>query len=1004
MTTHVRLRAALPLLAIVCTTVPAAADPVTTSTLGWAVNGIVSEVARAGDVAFLGGSFGSVAPAGNRVHGFATFAADAAVPVLPRLTVNGRVRAVVALPGGGWIIGGEFSQVNGTARSRLARLLADGSLDTAFSVAANDVVWALAVHGTRVYLGGEFTSLGGSARNGLAALDAAALTLDATFTPSVTGGAAAVYTLAVTSSAVYAGGAFTTANGDPRDNLVAVDIATGATVAAFTATASGRVSSLALSGAALFAGGEFATIGGTARPHLARLDATTGAVDTAFDAAAGAVVNSVVVADGAVYVGGTFSQIGGASRARIARLDPASGAAAAWNPGADGEVEQLGVFGTALIVGGHFRTIGGLERLRLAALDTTAATAITLPWNPALSSSVDMVHVDAAGHVFAGGSFTHFGAVLRQNLAAIDLRAGGLLPWNPGADAWVRALDVVGNTVYIGGDFQTIAGVSRKRIAALDAVTGVARAWTAEASAPVNGLVVVDDVVYFVGAFTSVKGSTARGRGAAVGVDDVVRSWDPAADSEIEALAVAGGRVYLGGLFSMLGAQSHVRLGAVDAVSGAPDAGFAPTVDGPVYRVDVHGDLVFFGGDFAMVSASTRHNAAAVKAAPGAGDDGALQGWNPDVGGPVYDLDAFDDDVYLSGGFGSVGGASRPGIAMVDALAAGGALRAWKPTDVSGGAVSVIDTSATAVLFGGLLNDLDGISIGAVLYPEAGLTGTPPAPTTPTALVRGSQLTLDWGAPPLGARPTAYVIEGGTGPGLANLANFNTGSTATEFAIGGLGPGTYYVRMRAATGFGVSAATAEQAFDVGVAGCSGPPVPPVDVAAAVSGGTVQLTWRAAPQSIVTNYRLLVGTTSGGSQVGSFDVGAGTTFSAAAPPGAFFIRVAAMNGCGLGAPSAEAVAVVGAPVVPPTAPFGLDYTVAGSTVSFAWGAPSIGTGPFQYQLEAGSATGLANIATVPVATTTFAVPGVPPGIYYVRVRAVGAGGASPASNEVVVVVP
>jgi hypothetical protein len=1002
---NLRLRsAALPLIAILCNSTPASADPVTTSTLGWAVNGIVSEVARAGDVAYVGGSFGSVAPAANLVHGFATFAADSAVPVLPRLDVNGRVRAVIALPGGGWLIGGEFTQVNGSSRTRLARLLADGSLDATFTTAVSGTVRAMTVLGSRVYLAGAFATVGGETRQRLAALDATTLALDTAFLPAVSGGAATVYALLASGTTLYVAGEFTTVNGDPKPNLAAVDAATGANLTAFTGTADDRVNALALTGGSLYAGGEFNQIGGVTRLHVARLDATTGAAAAGFDAGANGDVNAVLVSGGALYVAGAFGQIGGATRARIARLDLSTGVAATWNPGADGEVEQLGVFGGVVIAGGHFTRIGGQDRLRLAALDPAVETGITLSWNPSLSSSVDAMHVDAAGFVFASGSFTHFGAVPRENLAAIDLRSGGLLPWKPGADGWVRALDVVGNTVYIGGDFLTMAGESRHRIAAVDGVTGALRTWTADANGPVYGLVVANDVVYFVGAFSSIKNSTSRGRGAAVGVDDVVRPWNPAADGDIEALAVSGSRVYLGGEFTMLGAQNHLRLGAVDATTGAPETSFAPSVSGPVYRVDVLGDLVFLGGDFSMVNSSSRANAAAVKGAPGAVDDGQLMGWNPNVGGPVYDLDAFGDDVYLAGGFGSVGGSSRPGIAMVDALAAGGALRAWKPIDVSGGAVSVIDTSETAVLFGGLLNDLDGVSIGAVLYPEAGLAGTAPPPTTPSIVVRGSRLEMDWGAPPLGARPASYVIEGGRGPGLSDLANFNTGSTATAFGISGLGPGTYYVRLRSANSFGVSVPTADQAFVVGAAGCSGPPAPPLDLSATVAGGTVQLAWRASPQSIVSNYRLVVGTTSGGTQVGAFDVGAGTSFAAAAPPGAFFIRVVAMNACGLGAPSAEAVAVVGGAVVPPGAPFGLEASVSGTTVSFTWGAPSVGTGPFQYRLEAGSATGLSNIASVTLPSPSFVVPGVPPGIYYVRVRALGAGGAGPVSNEVVVVVP
>ncbi len=232
-----------------------------------------------------------------------------------------------------------------------------------------------------------------------------------------------------------------------------------------------------------------------------------------------------------------------------------------------------------------------------------------------------------------------------------------------------------------------------------------------------------------------------------------------------------------------MGGAARRRLAAVDATLGTAEAGFAPTVSGSgasVIRVDVLGDMVFFGGRFSMVNGSSRNNAAAVKAAPGAMDDGTLLGWNPDVGGDIYDIDAFGDDVYLVGGFGTVGGSSRPGIAMVDALATGGALRAWRPVDVAGGSVSVIDASDTAVLFGGLLYDLNYLYIGAVLYPEGGLPGVPPPPTTPRARLRGTALTLDWGAPPLGARPSSYVIEAGTGPGLSNIASVGSSATTSR--------------------------------------------------------------------------------------------------------------------------------------------------------------------------------------------------------------------------------
>lgn len=981
----------------------ASADPVTRSTLGWAINGIVSEVARAGDVAFVGGSFATVAPASNQVFGVAAFATDSAMPVLPPIDVNGRVRAVVALPGGGWLLGGEFTQAEGQTHRRLVRLLATGAVDPTFTGSTNGTVWTMAVAGGKIYLGGAFSQVNGTERQRLAALDLATLALDPTFTPSINGGSSSVCTLIVDGTTIYVGGEFATVNGAGHQNLAAVDAATGATVGAFTGEADGRVSVLARSGSALFAAGEFHTIGGLPRRGVARLAAASGLADPAFDAASDGHVHAMAVSGTAVFVGGSFGQIGGQSRPHLAQLSAMTGVATAWNPGANGDVRDMALVDSVLVAAGEFTEIGGDERLYLAALDTARATDNVLSWNPSLNDGADMLEVDSSGVVFAGGSFNYYGAVRRQNLAAIDLLTGELSSWNPGANGWVRALDVVGNTVYIGGDFTTIGGVSRSRIAALDAVTGAVSSWTASPNAPVKGLTIHGDAVYFVGEFSQIKNGNARGHGAAVGTDGSVLPWNPAAGDIIESVVVAGSRAYIGGRFTSIGGASHNRLAAVDATTGARVAAFAPSVNGTIYRVDLHGDRLFFGGDFSQVSGSSRNNAAAIKVNAGLPDDGALQGWNPDVGGPIYDIDAFGDDVFLAGGFGSVGGESRPGIAMVDALSGGGALREWEPEEVSGGAISVIDTSETAVLFGGLMYDRNHIQIGAVLYPEATAPGVPRPPTTPDVMVRGSRLTLAWSAPPTGARPGTYVVEGGSAPGRSDLASFATGSTETSFTASGLGPGTYYVRLRSRNAAGTGVPSLEQAFTVGAAGCSGPPSPPLDLRATVSGGSVALDWRAAPQSIVSSYRVLAGSASGVADIGRLDVGNVTSFTTPAPAGAYFVRVQAMNPCGVGAPSAESVAIVGSAVVPPGPAFGLDGSAAGSTVTLTWGAPSVGTGPFQYRVEAGSGPGLANLATLVVGTASFAATGVPPGLYYVRVRAIGTGGTGPAGNEIVIAV-
>ena len=133
-------------------------------------------------------------------------------------------------------------------------------------------------------------------------------------------------------------------------------------------------------------------------------------------------------------------------------------------------------------------------------------------------------------------------------------------------------------------------------------------------------------------------------------------------------------------------------------------------------------------------------------------------------------------------------------------------------------------------------------------------------------------------------------------------------------------------------------------------------------------------------------------------------GRSLTFSGV-PNGFYFLRVRATNAGGVSAPSAEVIIVVGGVPSPPGAPNFTTSTASGGTVTLSWIAPLVGT-PTSYIIEAGSATGLSNLAVVNTdsTATTVSFPGVPPGIYYIRLRAVNALGASVVSNERTLIVP
>jgi IPT/TIG domain len=90
---------------------------------------------------------------------------------------------------------------------------------------------------------------------------------------------------------------------------------------------------------------------------------------------------------------------------------------------------------------------------------------------------------------------------------------------------------------------------------------------------------------------------------------------------------------------------------------------------------------------------------------------------------------------------------------------------------------------------------------------------------------------------------------------------------------------------------------------------------------------------------------------------------------------------------------------------PGPPSRLAASTSGSTVTFAWSAPSSGGPPTEYMIAAGSSAGLSDLADFSTGSTatSFSVGAVPAGTFFVRVRATNNHGTSAPSNEVRLVV-
>lgn len=177
------------------------------------------------------------------------------------------------------------------------------------------------------------------------------------------------------------------------------------------------------------------------------------------------------------------------------------------------------------------------------------------------------------------------------------------------------------------------------------------------------------------------------------------------------------------------------------------------------------------------------------------------------------------------------------------------------------------------------------------------------------------------------------------------------------------------------------------------------PSAPTAFRASVSGHVVHLAWT-PPAGQLRGHLVDVGSASGLTDLTTVRVDSPSTgVSATGPTGRYFLRVSAVSSCGTGPASNEIVVDVPSSCSTPTAPSSLTFSIDGRNVTLGW-APA--SNAAAYVVEAGSASGLADLASADVGFVTGLSTAVPPGTYYVRVRGVNAcGQLGPSSTEIVV---
>ncbi len=288
--------------------------------------------------------------------------------------LNGRVRAIAVQPDRKILVGGEFTKYDSTNIGYIARLDAEGKLDTSFrpptltfTGTASPAVWGITIAPDgKILIGGLF--------KGTAPAPSYVMRLNAD------------------------GSADTTFKGPGTNGYVK----------STAVQADGKI----------LIGGSFTSIGGTPRVNLARLN-DDGALDTSFKptstglAAKGYVDQVIAGPDSKVLIGGWFTEYDGQPAPRVARLNGDGSIDTSFYPRANGlnaEVKSMVLQSDGkLLVGGNFtnfadRPAQGVARLGSdGAIDTSFVQTGT-----GLNSSVNQLAVTSDGNVAVGGAFTAY--------------------------------------------------------------------------------------------------------------------------------------------------------------------------------------------------------------------------------------------------------------------------------------------------------------------------------------------------------------------------------------------------------------------------------------------------------------------------------------------------------------------------------------------------------------------------------------------------------------------
>lgn len=543
--------------------------------LGWApsFDSTINNMIIDGGVIYFGGFFSNV---NSQTRNYA--AAVNTSGVLQPWNPNPNSSVYALVKHGSFIyIGGDFTTVSGTGRTLVAAVDTNtGALQSWNPTITGFVVSTIASNPTDnvIYIGGQFTQVNSTARANFAAITAGgALTTPVADTNSN------VTDIKYNNGKIYISGFFGTVNSQARVRFAV--ITTAGVLSSFNANADQTPDHVFFdSSNNAYIIGQFTLFGGSVRIGAASIDSSE--TLRSWNPSLQSSSHGHISTGNKSYIFGSFAGAGAIAQQYLAAFD-VNGNITSWLPTVDDEVYALAVYNDIIYAGGAFVVANGQTRKYACAFNTSG---VLQSWNPDLDDQVDVIRV-FDGNIYMGGLFNVWhssdpvgpplfnGTATTRNFALAMTPAGALLPWNPNFDYVVRDMvELDASNIVCVGEFTSNAGFTldldglaktSKSNGTIDTASFNPKADRTPGVAQIHSAVIHNGIIYFGGNFDVVNTIT-RNYLAAVNTSGVLQSWYPQPNDRVQTLYFDSfdNTIYVGGAFTTVNGQSRNFAANVD--------------------------------------------------------------------------------------------------------------------------------------------------------------------------------------------------------------------------------------------------------------------------------------------------------------------------------------------------------------------------------------------------------------------------------------------------------